>query len=54
MGTSSAAEASCPLCKGVGFVYVNRPWGDPDFGKAVPCKCTREALKKERPQVLAR
>jgi len=54
MDTSSAAEATCPYCKGAGFVYKERPRDDPDFGKAVPCQCTSQALKKGRRQLLER
>ncbi|MDI6815297.1 MAG: ATP-binding protein, partial [Dehalococcoidales bacterium] len=60
-GTWSGAEAEepspssgCPICKGAGFVYVNVPLGHPDFGKAVPCRCTREELGKERQAHLQR
>ncbi len=55
MDTWSAAEAEepsptsgCPICKGAGFVYVDVPLGHPEFGKVVPCRCTREELGKER------
>ena len=54
MDTSSAAEAICPLCKGIGFVYKERPKSDPDFGRAVPCQCTSQALKKGRHKTLER
>jgi len=54
MDTSSAAEATCPYCNGAGFVYKERPRDDPDFGKAVPCQCTRQTLKKDRRQLLER
>jgi DNA replication protein DnaC len=54
MDTSSAAEATCPYCRGAGFVYKERPRDDPDFGKALPCQCTRQALKKGRRQTLER
>ncbi len=54
MDTWSAAEdeeaepsSKCPFCKGVGFVYANVPFGHPDFGKAVPCRCTQEESEKE-------
>jgi DNA replication protein DnaC len=44
----------CPICKGAGFVYANVPVGHPDFGKAVPCRCTREEASKERQNHLQR
>ncbi|MCL0057969.1 ATP-binding protein, partial [Dehalococcoidales bacterium] len=49
-GTWSGAEppsSSCPICNGAGFVYVNVPIGHTDFGKAVPCQCTKEEIDKE-------
>ena len=61
MDTWSSAEAEepspssgCPICKGAGFVYVDVPLGHPDFGKTVPCRCTREELGKERQARLQR
>jgi len=51
---SSASEteealpsSKCPICNGAGFVYADVPVGHPDFGKAIPCRCTREALDKQ-------
>ena len=41
-------ETACPVCKGAGFVYADVPPGDPDFGRAVPCQCTRDEYEKER------
>ncbi len=34
--------ATCPRCKGVGFVLADVPLGHPDFGKALPCHCKQE------------
>ncbi len=54
----NAEEASpssgCPICKGAGFVYIDVPVGHPDFGKAIPCRCTREEQDKERQARLQR
>jgi DNA replication protein DnaC len=54
MDTWSGAESeavslasACPVCQGVGFIYTNVPVGHPDFGKAVPCRCTRQESEKE-------
>lgn len=30
---------TCAICKDVHFVKRNVPWGHPDFGRAVPCRC---------------
>ena len=45
---------TCPICKGTGFVYANVPVGHPDFGKAIPCRCTEKELDKERQTWLQR
>ena len=45
---SEATSPLCPICSGAGFVYANVPVGHPDFGKAVPCRCTREESERER------
>ena len=47
-------ESVCPICKGVGFVYLDVPVGHPDFGKAVPCRCRSGELEKERQSQLQR
>ncbi len=39
--------ATCPLCRGLGFVVPDLPFGHPDFGKAVPCQC-RTAERQQR------
>ncbi len=61
MDTWSGAEepepspsSLCPICKGAGFVYADVPVGHPDFGKAVPCRCTREESSKEHQSRLQR
>ncbi len=35
-----ADAAACGLCHGAGFVVFERPYDDPRFGKAEPCRCT--------------
>jgi len=54
MDTWSGAEPEvespteiCSICNGVGFVYTTVPVGHPDFGKAVPCRCTLKESEKE-------
>ncbi len=61
MDTWSSAEepepssgSLCPICKGAGFVYADVAVGHPDFGKAMPCRCTREESGKERQKRLLR
>jgi DNA replication protein DnaC len=48
----SPAEDSCPMCKGKGFLVYNVPPGHPDFGKAVPCRCTEARLAAQRARSL--
>ncbi|MFC2012765.1 ATP-binding protein [Chloroflexota bacterium] len=47
-------ELVCPVCNGVGFVYLDAPVGHPDFGKAVPCRCRSGEMAKERQSQLQR
>ncbi len=37
---------ACPFCKGSGFLRMEAPVGDANFGKLVPCECTM--ARKER------
>jgi DNA replication protein DnaC len=42
----------CPLCHGAGYVRLDVPVGDPNFGRAVMCKCKeREVAERERLQL---
>ncbi len=43
-------EDVCPICKGRGFVVLDVPYGHPDFGKLIACRCTeaRIALNRSR------
>ncbi|MFH1485125.1 MAG: ATP-binding protein [Chloroflexota bacterium] len=43
-----AATPICPICHGPGFVRVDVPLEHPDFGKALPCRCTERALEEDR------
>src|SRR5512136_2214303 len=40
----------CPICKGRGFVVLDVPYGHPDFGRLIACRCTeaRIALNRSR------
>jgi len=40
--------ATCPICHGLGFVVPDLPFGDPGFGKAVPCQCRRQQHRDRR------
>ena len=59
--TSSAAEApppppapACPLCNDAGFVRRDLPLEDPEFGKAIACRCAREESAGKRAERLQR
>lgn len=39
--SKTAGETDCRDCHGAGFVSCRLPLGHPDFGKAVPCECSR-------------
>jgi DNA replication protein DnaC len=43
-----AEETECPLCKGRGWLRYDVPLGHPDFGKMVPCECTKKKFEQER------
>jgi len=46
--TAETGENECPLCKGKGWLRHDVPFGHPDFGKVVPCKCTEKEFEDER------
>lgn len=37
---------SCQTCRGIGYVRVNVPLGDPRFGKLLPCVCQSDAIAR--------
>ena len=37
----------CPLCKGRGWLRFDVPFGHPEFGKVVPCQCTKKDFEQE-------
>jgi DNA replication protein DnaC len=40
-------DDQCSLCKGKGWLRYDVPYGHPDFGRLVPCKCTQEEYEQE-------
>jgi DNA replication protein DnaC len=45
-------KAICPICKGAGFLREDVPYGHPNFGKPVACKCKeRERQERRRAQL---
>ncbi|MBE0481840.1 MAG: ATP-binding protein [Dehalococcoidia bacterium] len=47
-------EAECPVCRGRGWLRYDVPFDHPDFGKLVPCKCTRAEFQQEQHSRLER
>ena len=43
----------CPLCKGAGYRRIDVPYGHPQFGKALPCRCKlNERAARRREELL--
>lgn len=36
-------DPNCPICGGVGYVSMDLPLDDPDFGRIRPCECRKQA-----------
>lgn len=54
-GGESESDPLCPICHGAGYVRLDVPIGDPNFGRAVPCECQeRELAAKRLASLLAR
>jgi len=50
--TTALLDNTCSRCGGAGFVVLDVPVSDPDFGKAVPCVCRRQELLEKRVRAL--
>jgi DNA replication protein DnaC len=42
----------CPICKGAGFVHPALDSGKADFGRIVPCQCSKGELRKKKTEYL--
>jgi DNA replication protein DnaC len=42
------AALPCPICQGMGYLRYDVPYGDPNFGKIVPCQCKQQQIATER------
>lgn len=51
---SEPPPPACPKCDGAGFVRQSRPVGHPEFGQAVPCRCSEAEAEDERQARLQR
>lgn len=45
---TDASSAACPRCGGTGFLRYDVPYGDPNFGKLVPCGCRSQEIAVSR------
>jgi DNA replication protein DnaC len=48
------AEDTCPICKGAGFLRIDAPITDPNFGRLVPCECRLREQEDRRHEELLR
>ena len=45
----ATSVASCPICKGAGYLRADVPYGHPNFGKPIACQCKEaERIEKRR------
>lgn len=42
-----STPTACSLCNDAGYRRADVPYGHPDFGKPIPCKCKREQKKEQ-------
>ncbi len=50
--SSANTKASCPKCRGAGYLRSNVPFGHPNFGKPIACDCKEAERKEKRRQQL--
>jgi DNA replication protein DnaC len=51
---SLPGDPNCPICHGVGFVRLDVPMGDPNFGKVRICSCRQQDVARAEYQRLYR
>ncbi len=44
----SITQTTCPKCGGTGFLRYDVPYGDPNFGRVMPCGCQTNQITAER------
>jgi DNA replication protein DnaC len=44
----SGSVEHCPHCGGMGFIVPDLPLSDPNFGKAIPCRCQQQVHRRRR------
>jgi DNA replication protein DnaC len=47
-----AKEEPCPICQGRGFIVLDVPYGHPEFGKLITCRCTEARIAVNRSREL--
>jgi DNA replication protein DnaC len=47
-------KPGCPICGGVGYLRLNVPVGDPNFGRVTPCVCMQGILQSQASERLYR
>lgn len=48
----TSPKATCPICKGKGYLRADVPFGHPNFGKPIACECKeRERAERRRLQL---
>ena len=47
-------NSECDICRGVGWVSPDVPFGHPDFGKGLPCRCIQAEWEAKLPERFAR
>ena len=52
--SQEAPESVCPICGGAGFIVQDLPVDDPEFGKAIPCRCRHQERMERRVRGLQR
>jgi len=53
-GLAGQDGASCPICRGAGFVHPVLSSGEPDYARVVPCSCRAPELTREKQSLLER
>ncbi len=51
-GEGSGEVAICPICRGAGFVHPALDSGKADFGRVVPCRCSKGELRRKKTEYL--
>jgi len=42
-----STDSTCPTCSGAGFIHPTLSSGQPDYGRIIACRCTREESAKD-------